>query len=107
VLTQRYNVTEKQASRLYTEVGWEFFRSGNKRALECFEQSIIHYEGAENYENHLIISAIHLKSGKKRKALEKLKETKKNFFRLISPEQISQLDELIKQLDKKKFFFFD
>ena len=49
-------MAEKQASHLYHDMGLEFLDSGQYDvALDCFNQSIELYKGAENYETYMSI----------------------------------------------------
>ena len=107
MLYQRYNMAEKQASHLYHDMGLEFLDSGQYDvALDCFNQSIELYKGAENYETYMSIYKIYLKSGKRREALKILKTTKKKFVSFMSEEQITDHDKAVNQLEQKKFIFF-
>ncbi|WP_190401163.1 hypothetical protein [Pseudanabaena sp. FACHB-1998] len=107
ILSKRYDMTEKQASYLYHDMGLEFLDSGqDDMALDCFNQSIKLYKGAENYETYMSIYKIYLKSGKRREALEILKITKKKFVSFMSKEQITKHEKFINQLEQKKIIFF-
>lgn len=107
MLSQRYDMTEKQASHLYHDMGLEFLNSGQDDiALDCFNQSIKLYKGAENYETYMSIYEIYLKSGKRREALEILKITEKKFVSFMSKEQITKHEKIVNQLEQKKFIFF-
>jgi tetratricopeptide (TPR) repeat protein len=91
MLSQRYDMTEKQINIFYQKMGLEFLDSGeNEKAKDCFDQGINHYKVAETIEAETIeiymknVYLYYLVSGNRRMALETLNIIEKEFGKSFS-----------------------